>query len=197
MANLDKRLRWIADMDSIGDEIRKHIPIIEISLIIQDYCTTSSPHFDVYRICYHCKAKHHRTIENLCMNCRDLCLQCKNHTAVNEQSVFCRACRIANPRFQGMKFEPWDTKSRLYREWHLINFPSDIYHRYTASQKRINDAAIEKKRLEDAFFAREDAKPKDQQIAELRAKLYAAYKVLRPTGYYAPNSNPYPEYPYF
>ena len=36
----------------------------------------------------------------------------------------------------------------------------------------------EKKDKEDLFLAAEDAKPKDQQIQELRAKLYEANKLL-------------------
>ena len=71
-----------------------------------------------------------------------------------------------------------------------------MHHQWIGIKKREDARMVEKKRLEDEFLNRENAKPHAQQIAELRAKLYAANKQSNLYRYCA-NGEAAPEYPYF
>lgn len=88
-------------------------------------------------------------------------------------------------------------KWRLWSAWHRPRFPSELYYEVIASMKKEAAEKIEKKRLEDEFLAREDAKPPAQQIAELRAKLYYANRMVNVLRAHVPHIGPVPAFPYF
>ena len=85
----------------------------------------------------------------------------------------------------------------MYRELFRIKFASETYYEILETEKRRAVREKEKKDKEDLFLAAENAKPKDQQIQELRAKLYEANKILERARYALQLKEPVPEYPYF
>ena len=71
-----------------------------------------------------------------------------------------------------------------------------MHHQWIGIKKREDARIVEKKRLEDEFLNRENAKPPAQQIAELRAKLYEANKHANHYRF-CTNGKAAPEFPYF
>ena len=193
------RRSWLADIDKIADAIAVHIPNKDISLIIEDYLATPIPGTSRYRICHHCNAKHHRTVENICMDCRDICLVCKKHATFGEKQPLCLGCIHKYPHTMNAATSNSHNKSKsqLYYEWNCCKrFPSQMHHQWIGIKKQEDARIVEKKRLEDEFLNRENAKPPAQQIAELRAKLYEANKHAN-LYRFCTNGKAAPEFPYF
>lgn len=183
--------------EGVADALAEHIPIIELSLIIQDYCTPPSPGLVHQGLCCNCHKKHRRQYSMLCMACKDLCIypKCGRFT-MNEKSIFCLDCMGKYPDLYNTHKER--DKYRVFLEWYKVQFPSIAYYKEAERTRKRDAERAEEKRKEDAFLAIEDAKPKDQQIAELRAKLYAANKLLH-TNRFQLTMRPPPiaEFPYF
>ena len=89
-------------------------------------------------------------------------------------------------------------KHIMYRELFCIQFASDVHYESIEIEKRRAAAVQEIRAKEDAFLKAEDAKPLQQQIAELRSKLYAANKDINMLkNHVCSNIDPRPKYPYF
>ena len=118
----------------------------------------------------------------LCMDCKDLCIypKCGRFT-MNEKTIFCIDCIGKYPNLFNTHKER--DKYRVFLDWYKVDFPSGAYYREAERDRKRAAEKAEEKRKEDKFLAIEDAKPKDQQIAELRAKLYAANKILKDNQY--------------
>ena len=196
---VDLYTQWGRNVDAIAAEIERVIPVTEIQLIISDYIATPIRQPWTVKKCYACGNKHTRSVEWLCMNCRGICLGCKKLAAINEKTPLCFHCNREKPHIARAAASSNKTKSELYHEWHCVRtFPSEVHHRYMDTIKRIEAARVKKLQEEFLFLAREDAKPKDQQIAELRAKLYAANKQMNIFKYsLGLNIKAVPEFPYF
>ena len=170
----------------VGMELQllDHIPIKEVMLIVCDYATPISPNkAKAWGKCEHCNAKHRRQQSNLCMSCKTICLICKSLDA-NEKSLVCFSCMVRLPEHKTRALAVSQTpKHIMYRELFCIQFASEIHYQAVEIDKRRAAVEQENKVKELAFLKAEDAKPKDQQIAELRKKLYAANDQLRKYDY--------------
>ena len=100
---------------------------------------------------------------------------------MNEKTIFCIDCIGKYPNLFNTHKER--DKYRVFLDWYKVDFPSGAYYREAERDRKRAAEKAEEKRKEDKFLAIEDAKPKDQQIAELRAKLYAANKILKDNQY--------------
>ena len=190
--------RFILLNVELETEVLKHIPVTEVMLIICDFATPVSP-FKVnpWGKCEHCHNKHRRQQSNLCMACKTICLICKGLDA-NEKSLVCFSCMVRLPEHKTRALALSQTpKHIMYRELFCIKFPSELHYQSVKSDKRRAAAEQVKKDKENTFLATEDAKPKDQQNQELRAKLYEANKLLDRARYALQLKEPVPEYPYF
>ena len=131
------------------------------------------------------------------MACKTLCLICKGLDA-NEKSLVCFSCMVRLPKHKTQALALSQTpKHIMYRELFCIKLPSELHYQSIESDKRRAAAEQVKKDKENTFLATEDAKPKDQQIQELRAKLYEANKLLDRARYALQLKEPVPEYPYY
>ena len=133
----------------------------------------------------------------LCMDCKNLCLypKCGQRT-LSEKEIFCLGCIRKYPDLYNT--HNGRDKYRVYLEWYRVQFPSAAYYREIDSSRKLAAFRAEEKRKEDEFLARESAKPLQQQVNELRAKLYAANKILRTNRFQlCERIAPVPEYPYF
>lgn len=179
-------------------EVSKHIPVTEVMLIICDFVSPVSPYkTKTWGKCEHCNVKHRRQQSNLCMNCKTICLICKGFDAV-EKSLVCFHCMVRLPDHKTRALALSQTpKHIMYRELFCIRFASEIHYASLEGEKRRAAAEKEKKDKEDSFLRAQGNKPKDQQIAELREKLYAANKILSSNRFALGLKDPVPAYPYF
>lgn len=154
--------------EGVASELAKYIPIKEISLIIEDYCTPASPMFVHQGQCVNCHKKHRRQYSMLCTGCKNICLypKCGGY-ASSEKAIFCLGCILKYPNLFDAHKER--DKYRVFLDWYRVEFPSNVYYREVERDRKVAAMKAEEKRKEDEFLAIEDAKPKDQQIAELRA----------------------------
>lgn len=199
-------LKWIGDIDKIALEIRKHIPIREVSLIIEDYIVTPQPSMLTDPYCLHCNGRHKRRVSSLCSNCADVCVICTKRACKNEKTLVCTNCINIDYKNFTLAASQNMEKSQLYAAWHKVRFPSDIERNYLARLKReaedpVRQAALaEKKRKEDEFYAIENAKHPWVQVTELRAKLWEVYREVaeyKANNRGAPGLKVYPAFPFY
>lgn len=173
-------LRWITEMDALTAEIQQVIPVHELALLIHDYIATPSPRTLQYGTCVRCNRSHNRYTSNLCASCIGVCVVCKTIAFCSEKKFICDGC-ATNP-MRAAQFRsshiPGIQKWCLYASWHCCRFPSDIHHDWQDSVKRQAAREAEKKAKEASFLMSKDRMTKDEQIAELRAKLYKANAII-------------------
>ena len=185
----DKHIKGVADL------ISEHVSIPELNAIIQDYCAIPSPNKVMQGACLNCHKSHRRKYSMLCMTCKSLCLLC-GLSGLAEHVLFCFGCAGKFPSLANS--HNGREKYRVFMDWHSIEFPSVQYLKGIESKRKKEIALAEEKRKELAFLAAEDAKPKDQQIQELRAKLYEANKQIdQLMSHHYIAHQPRPKYPYF
>ena len=107
-------------MQYVANEIRVHIPMVELSLIIEDYIATPVPTLPTSKKCFHCHSKHHRTTSNLCMQCKVVCLGCKRLNTISEKHPLCAPCFIYSPQTMDAANREGRSKSQVYYEWYCV-----------------------------------------------------------------------------
>ena len=115
---------------------------------------------------------------------------------MSEKAIFCLCCVMKYPDLFNTHKDR--EKYRVFIDWYKVDFPSLAYFRRADLDRKVAAAKAEEKRAEDAFLATEDAKPKNQQIQELRKKHYEANRILNDNCYnLSMRIAKLPAYPYF
>lgn len=174
--------------------IRSHIPIVGVSLIVQDYLAepvSGWPH----NICVVCSNYNTRRVSSICKECVRVCLDCKEMKCSSDKKYFCNTCAAKNCTYIWDSFQ----KGLLYQMWHRAIFPSEIHYEYQDKRRRDMAKLEEEKRKQDEFFAAENEKSLSQQIIDLRNKLWDANKEINQykETHFAPELKPRPKFPYF
>lgn len=181
-------------MDGRAVLIRKHIPIVDVSLIIEDY-GAEPVHGWSHHICVVCQGHNTRRLSCICKECARICLHCKEMRCSSDKKYFCGLCAFKYPVME------WDAtrKGILFQMWHRAIFPSDVHHDKIAHIKKMALQKAEEKKKEDLFLATEAAKPLLQQVLELRNKLWEANKAINTykETHYAPHLVARPQFPYY
>ena len=99
----------------------------------------------------------------------------------SEKAIFCPGCIIKYPDLFNTHKER--DKYRVFLDWYKVDFPSGAYIREAERQRKLAEMKAEEKLKKDEFLAIESAKPLQQQIQELRKKLYEANKILNDNYY--------------
>ena len=184
----------------IETELMKHIPIIEVALIIADYAVAVSPFMcNPFGTCDHCNRKHRRQVSNLCSTCKDLCFLCKRPTC-NEKVFICLLCISQRKDYEVQQYMAMSgSKCQMYRQLFNVRFPSDVHKYVVAEQKRNEAARAEKKKLEDEFNAREAAKSMCDRYIECRAKLWKLQELINTykQSHHAPDLPAQPVFPLY
>ena len=171
--------RYLKLNETIETELAKHIPVVDVALIIADYAISISPFMcNAFGICDHCNRKHRRTSSNLCMDCRNLCFMCKR-TTCSEKVFICFYCLGTRKDYEVRPYMMMSgSKCQMYRSLFNVRFPSDVHVRVVAEQKRNEAARAEAKKLEAEFNAREAAKSMCDRYIECRAKLWKLQELV-------------------
>ena len=128
--------------EGVASELAKYIPIKEISLIIEDYCTPPSPGMVHQGQCVNCHKKHRRQYSMLCMDCKNICLypKCGNNT-FSEKAIFCLQCVGKYPNLFNTHKDR--EKYRVFIDWYKVDFPSGVYFRRLDLDRKVAAAKAE------------------------------------------------------
>jgi len=181
-------------MDDKAELVRKHIPVVDVSLIVEDYMAQPSDAYEP-KICIVCSGRNTRISSIICKNCMRVCLHCKEMTCSSDRKNFCKACMHLYPN---MEYDN-TMKGVLYREWHHSIYPSDVHHEHLAHVKQAVAKRAEEKKKEDEFLAKEAEKSLLALVIELRNKLWDANRDINKykETHYAPDLAERPKFPYY
>lgn len=195
-----QQLKFFDDMDATAALIRLYVPIIDVSLIIEDYLAEPLPGWDAAKDCVACRRHNSRRVSFLCKNCATICLQCKCNTCSSDKKLFCSSCKETKvPSHWPLR------KDYMYAHMYRAIYPSDVHRDSVARLKReAADPVLqarkeeENKKIEE-FLSRECSKDPAVQIRELRQKLWDANTAINSykANHYAPELEPRPKFPYY
>lgn len=181
-------------IDDKADLIRKHIPVVDVSLIVEDYAAEPITWWDP-KICIVCSHHNSRSSSIICKNCVRVCLGCKEFTCSSDRKNFCKSCSNLYP---DMEFSN-TMKGVLYQMWHKSIYPSEVHRDYQARLKQAAAKKLEEKKKQDEFLDNEAKKPLLTLVLELRKKLWEANEAINnyKATHYEPDLAPRPKFPYY